>query len=168
MDEKKITSLAAEALEAYKRIKADTIKLKDLKEKIIENSHGKNSSYKIELGEATVKVTKSKTDIILKFNNDKLDELDEETKSKFVKNKVFIENYSLNNENFIKLDVDIAEKLIKDKIINTTHEIDPKYNEFLKKGEKNLIPEDLNDFINEKKKQPFSVSFWLKKNGTNN
>ena len=77
MDDREITKLADEAFQIYKRIKTDKVKLNEIKDKIIEKSHGKNSSYKIELGEATVKVTKSKTDVILKFNNDNLDELHE-------------------------------------------------------------------------------------------
>ena len=47
MDEREITKLSEEAFEIYKRIKSDTKKLNSIKEKIIENSQGKNASYKI-------------------------------------------------------------------------------------------------------------------------
>ena len=60
IDPKFLEKIGSEALDLHRKIASDNKRLLDLKKQISEASVGKNSSYKIELGEATVKVTKTK------------------------------------------------------------------------------------------------------------
>lgn len=134
MDEREITKLSEEAFEIYKRIKSDTKKLNSIKEKIIENSQGKNASYKIQLKGTTIRVTKSRSDFF----------------------------FRLNKTSFAKIDKEIKKELIKNRIVRITYGIDSRsYEEFLAKD---LVPQELKDAVVSTKKKPFSISFYLDKN----
>ena len=134
MDEREITKLSEEAFEIYKRIKSDTKRLNSIKEKIIENSQGKNASYKIQLKGTTIRVTKSRSDFF----------------------------FRLNKTSFFKIDKEIKKELIKNRIVRITYGIDSRsYEEFLAKD---LVPQELKDAVVSTKRKPFSISFYLDKN----
>ena len=103
MDERNITKLAEEAFETYKRIKSDTTKLNSIKEKIIENSQGKNASYKIHLKEATIRVTKIRTDFSFKLNKTGFAKIDKEIKKELVKKRIVKVTYGINSSSYEEL-----------------------------------------------------------------
>ena len=125
--------LAADAVELYKKIKTDTEKLKNLKQKIIDASSGKNSSYAIKLIAGTVRVTKSKKLI----------------------------SYLLDKKRFKKLDIPTKRKLVQNKIIELRFTINNSvYNDL---ASKNLVPDELKNLVEIKNREPFYVSIYLGK-----
>ena len=132
MDDK-TKKLAAEVVELYKKIKTDTEKLKNLKQKIIDASSGKNTSYAIRLMAGTVRVTKSKKLI----------------------------SYLLDKKRFAKLDIPTKQKLVQNKIIELRFTINNTVYEDL--SSKNLVPNELKDLVEAKDRKPFYVSIYLGK-----
>ena len=132
MDDK-TKKLAAEAVELYKKIKTDTEKLKNLKQKIIDASSGKNTSYAIKLMAGTVRVTKSKKLI----------------------------SYLLDKKRFVKLDIPTKRKLVQNKIIELRFTINNAVYEDL--SSKNLVPNELKDLVEAKDRKAFYVSIYLGK-----
>ena len=132
MDDK-TKKLAAEAVELYKKIKTDTEKLKNLKQKIIDASSGKNTSYAIRLMAGTVRVTKSKKLI----------------------------SYLLDKKRFAKLDIPTKRKLVQNKIIELRFTINNAVYEDL--SSKNLVPNELKDLVEAKDRKAFHVSIYLGK-----
>ena len=133
MDDREITKLADEAFQIYKRIKDDEAKLNSLKDKIVEISQGKNTSYKIKLKGATIRVTKSKIDFW----------------------------FILNKTDFARIDTEIKKELVKNGIVKVTYFIDSStYEKFLARD---LIPQELKDVVAAHKKKPFSIAFYLDK-----
>jgi len=103
MDEREITKLSEEAFEIYKRIKSDTKKLNSIKEKIIENSQGKNASYKIQLKGTTIRVTKSRSDFSIRLNKTSFAKIDKEIKKELVKKRIVKVTYGINSSSYEEL-----------------------------------------------------------------
>ena len=129
MNKNNIDKLASEALEVYKRIKEDEEKLNILKEKIIDASKGKNTSYEIKLKNTTIRVTKSKAPVRL----------------------------LLNREDFSKVSIDIKKDLIKKGVIKVGYSLNSsKYRDLLSKD---LIPSELEDAVKKYDRKSFYISF---------
>ena len=129
MNKNNIDKLASEALEVYKRIKEDEEKLNILKEKIIDASKGKNTSYEIKLKNATIRVTKTKT----------------------------LVSFLLNKEDFSKVSIDIKKDLIKKGVIKVGYSLNSsKYRDLLSKD---LIPSELEDAVKKYDRKSFYISF---------
>ena len=134
MDEREITKLAEEAFQVYKEIKSGEKKLNVIKDKIIEISKGKNTSYKIQLLGATIRVIKLKTDFSVKLKSKRsISELDKEIRKELLKNEIVKVAYRLNSRAYQEFD------------------------------NRDLIPEALKDLVVKSNKKPFSVSFILDK-----
>ena len=129
MNKNNIDKLASEALEVYKRIKEDEEKLNILKEKIIDASKGKNTSYEIKLKNATIRVTKSKAPVRL----------------------------LLNREDFSKVSIDIKKDLIKKGVIKVGYSLNSsKYRDL---SSKDLIPSELENAVKKYDRKSFYISF---------
>ena len=129
MNKNNIDKLASEALEVYKRIKEDEEKLNILKEKIIDASKGKNTSYEIKLKDATIKVIKSKAPVRL----------------------------LLNREDFSKVSIDIKKDLIKKGVIKVGYSLNSsKYRDLLSKD---LIPSELENAVKKYDRKSIYISF---------
>ena len=129
MNKNNIDKLASEALEVYKRIKEDEEKLNILKEKIIDASKGKNTSYEIKLKNATIRVIKSKAPVRL----------------------------LLNREDFSKVSIDIKKDLIKKGVIKVGYSLNSsKYRDLLSKD---LIPSELEYAVKKYDRKSFYISF---------
>lgn len=125
-----ISVLAEEALKIQKRIKEDTVKLRKIKDKLIEKSREKNDSFTISLDEGSVRMMKYKDQVSYKLNEKAFDELDQETKSKLLK------------ENYLKLKVSINNRNFKEAYDN------------------NLVPIELKQIVEIKDKKPFAVTIY--------
>ena len=129
MNKNNIDKLASEALEVYKRIKEDEEKLNILKEKIIDASKHRNSSFEIKLKNATIRVTKTKT----------------------------LVRFLLNKEDFSKVSIDIKKDLIKKGVIKVGYSLNSsKYRDLLSKD---LIPSELEDAVKKYDRKSFYISF---------
>ena len=129
MNKNNIDKLASEALEVYKRIKEDEEKLNILKEKIIDASKGKNTSYEIKLKNATIRVIKSKAPVRL----------------------------LLNREDFSKVSIDIKKDLIKKGVIKVGYSLNSsKYRDLLSKD---LIPSELENAVKKYDRKSIYISF---------
>ena len=107
-----------------------------VKKQILDASAGRNTSYKIPLDNGTVRINRCKESINYSFDSKKFEELDNQTKDKFLKEEVVKAklNYSLDTTKI---------ESIKSK------------SEF----------KELNDLIEEHRKDAhFTVSFWQNKN----
>ena len=129
MNKNNIDKLASEALEVYKRIKEDEEKLNILKEKIIDASKHRNSSFEIKLKNATIRVTKAKTLVSL----------------------------LLNKEDFSKVSIDIKKDLIKKGVIKVGYSLNSsKYRDL---SSKDLIPSELENAVKKYDRKSFYISF---------
>ena len=129
MNKNNIDKLASEALEVYKRIKEDEEKLNILKEKIIDASKGKNTSYEIKLKNATIRVTKTKT----------------------------LVRFLLNKEDFSKVSIDIKKDLIKKGVIKVGYSLNSsKYRDL---SSKDLIPSELENAVKKYDRKSIYISF---------
>ena len=129
MNKNNIDKLASEALEVYKRIKEDEEKLNILKEKIIDASKGKNTSYEIKLKNATIRVIKSKAPVRL----------------------------LLNREDFSKVSIDIKKDLIKKGVIKVGYSLNSsKYRDL---SSKDLIPSELENAVKKYDRKSIYISF---------
>ena len=129
MNKNNIDKLASEALEVYKRIKEDEEKLNILKEKIIDASKGKNTSYEIKLKNTTIRVTKSKAPVRL----------------------------LLNREDFSKVSIDIKKDLIKKGVIKVGYSLNSsKYRDL---SSKDLIPSELENAVKKYDRKSIYISF---------
>ena len=131
-----IKKIASEALDLHKKVASYKKRLSDLKKQILDASAGRNTSYKIPLDNGTVRINRCKESINYSFDSKKFEELDNQTKDKFLKEEVVKAklNYSLDTTKI---------ESIKSK------------SEF----------KELNDLIEEHRKDAhFTVSFWQNKN----
>lgn len=123
-----LSELALKAIEIEKRIREDTKKLREIKDKLIEMSLTKNSSYTIEVENGAIRMMKYKRMI----------------------------SYKLNEKDFNKLDNKIKNDLLKENLLKVKYAVDiQKYSEA---HDKNLVPEKLRDLVEIKEKKPFSVA----------
>ena len=125
-----INDLAKKALEIQKRIKEDTLKLKEIKDKLIERSKEKNSSFTISLESGSIRMMKYRQQMSFKLNERAFNKLDEEIKSKLLK------------ENYIKLKVSLKNKIFQEAYDN------------------NLVPIELKQIIEITNRKPFSVTIY--------
>ena len=120
-----IEDLVKEALLINTRIKKDKDRLAELKDKILEDSTGKNASYKIETEAGIARVIKYKDKLTYNFDESYFKSLDEETKNKLISDKIIDQevSYYLNNEKYeiIKKhpDNDIIKSLVKENFKNS-------------------------------------------------
>jgi len=129
MNKNNIDKLASEALEVYKRIKEDEEKLNILKEKIIDASKHRNSSFEIKLKNATIRVTKTKT----------------------------LVRFLLNKEDFSKVSIDIKKDLIKKGVIKVGYSLNSsKYRDL---SSKDLIPSELENAVKKYDRKSIYISF---------
>ena len=120
-----IKDLVKEALLINTRIKKDKDRLAELKDKILEDSTGKNTSYKIETDTGLARVTKYKDKLTYSFDESSFKSLDEEKKDKLISDKIVDKeiSYHLNYEKYeiIKKypDNDIIKSLVKENFKNS-------------------------------------------------
>ena len=123
-----LSELALKAIEIEKKIREDTKKLREIKDKLIEMSLTKNSSYTIKVENGAIRMMKYKRMI----------------------------SYKLNEKDFNKLDNKIKNDLLKENLLKVKYAVDiQKYSEAY---DKNLVPEKLRDLVEIKEKKPFSVA----------
>jgi len=124
-----IKDLVKEALLINSRIKKDKDRLAELKGKILEDSTGKNTSYKIETDSGLARVTKYKDKLTYSFDESSFKSLDEEKKDKLISDKIVDKevSYHLNNEKYeiIKKypDNGIIKSLVKENFKNSYFQV---------------------------------------------
>ena len=128
-----VKKLASEALSLQRKIKSDTEKLKKIKEAIIKESHGANRSYRVNLMDGSIRVTKSKK----------------------------LRSFLLNKKKFANFDIQLKKKLVRNRVIKLSYTINPEV--YQKLLEENLIDKIVQDVVAERQKQPFFVSIYLNK-----
>ena len=160
-----IQDLVKEALLINTRIKKDKVRLAELKDKILEDSTGKNASYKIETETGIARVTKYKDKLTYSFDESHFKSLDEETKNKLISDKIVDQevSYYLNNEKYeiIKKypDNNVIKSLVKENFKNshfkvsfypkkqTQNDIEFEENNSPKKNEKTAFFSNLKNFF---------------------
>jgi hypothetical protein len=128
-----LRKLAAEAIKVRKRIKADTEKLKEIKNQVVEKSKNRNSSFTIKVDEGSIRIIKAKRLI----------------------------SYILNRKGFNKLDNDTKNNLLKNKLVKIKFLVNAEGYE--NASTKNTVPNNLEELIEKKERKPFSVSVFLDK-----
>ena len=126
-----LRKLAAEAIKVRKRIKADTEKLKEIKNQVVEKSKNRNSSFTIKVDEGSIRIIKAKRLI----------------------------SYILNRKGFNKLDNDTKNNLLKNKLVKIKFLVNAEGYE--NASAKNTVPNNLEELIEKKERKPFSVSVFL-------
>ena len=126
-----LRKLAAEAIKVRKRIKADTEKLKEIKNQVVEKSKNRNSSFTIKVDEGSIRIIKAKRLI----------------------------SYILNRKGFNKLDNDTKNNLLKNKLVKIKFLVNAEGYE--NASTKNTVPNNLEELIEQKERKPFSVSVFL-------
>ncbi len=125
--------LAKEAIEIKKRINVDTDKLQVIKNQLVQKSKNRNSSYTIKVDDGSIRIIKYKRTIY----------------------------YTLNQKGFNKLDNETKNNLLKNKFVKIKFSVDTdSYKEALNK---NSIPNNLKELVENKERKPFSISVLLNK-----
>ena len=132
-DLEQLRKLAREAIEIRKRIKADTDKLQEIKNQVVEKSKSRNSSYTIKVDDGSIRIIKYKRTIYYQLNQKGFDKLDNQTKNNLLKDKLVKIKFSVNTD---------------------------KYKEALNI---NSVPNNLKELVENKERKPFSVSVLLNK-----
>ena len=128
-----LKKLALEAIRIKRRIKADTEKLQEIKNQVVEKSKDRNSSYTIKVDDGSIRIIKYKRLIYFKLNQRGFDKLDNETKNNLLKNKLVKIKFSVN------------------------------YDGYEEASNKNSVPNNLKELVDKKERKPFSVSVLLSK-----
>ena len=128
-----LKKLALEAIRIKKRIKADTEKLQEIKNQVVEKSKNRNSSYTIPTEDGSIRVIKYKRLIYYKLNQRGFDKLDNQTKNDLLKNRLVKIKFSVN------------------------------YDGYGEASNKNSVPNNLKELVEKKERKPFSVSVLLSK-----
>lgn len=128
-----LRKLAKEAIKIKKRIQADTEKLQEIKNKVVEKSKDKNSSYTIAVDDGSIRIIKYKRLIYYKLNQRGFDKLDNDTKNNLLKNKLVKIKFSVN------------------------------YDGYGEASNKNSVPNNLKELVEKKERKPFSVTVLLSK-----
>ena len=128
-----LRKLAKEAIEIRKRIKSDTKKLSEIKDKFIEKSKDKNFSFTIKVGDGSIRAIKNKNLKLFKVKSREFDKLDTETKKSLYRSGLFGVKVFL------------------------------KHNEYEEAFNKNKIPKTLADIVYEIHKKPFNLSVYIDK-----
>ena len=128
-----LKKLAIEAIKIKKRIQADTEKLQEIKNQVVEKSKDRNSSYTIKVDDGSIRIIKYKRLMYYKLNQRGFDKLDNDTKNNLLKNKLVKIKFSVNYDG---------------------------YGEALNK---NSVPSNLKELVEKKERKPFSVTVLLSK-----
>ena len=128
-----LKKLAIEAIKIKKRIQADTEKLQEIKNQVVEKSKDRNSSYTIKVDDGSIRIIKYKRLMYYKLNQRGFDKLDNYTKNNLLKNKLVKIKFSVNYDG---------------------------YGEALNK---NSVPNNLKELVEKKERKPFSVTVLLSK-----
>lgn len=128
-----LKKLAIEAIKIKKRIQADTEKLQEIKNQVVERSKDRNSSYTIKVDDGSIRIIKYKRLMYYKLNQRGFDKLDNDTKNNLLKNKLVKIKFSVNYDS---------------------------YGEALNK---NSVPSNLKELVEKKERKPFSVTVLLSK-----
>ena len=128
-----LKKLALEAIRIKKRIIADTEKLQEIKNQVVEKSKNRNSSYTIPTEDGSIRVIKYKRLIYYKLNQRGFDKLDNQTKNDLLKNRLVKIKFSVN------------------------------YDGYGEASNKNSVPNNLKELVEKKERKPFSVSVLLSK-----
>ena len=128
-----LKKLALEAIRIKTRIKADTEKLQEIKNQVVEKSKDRNSSYTIKVDDGSIRIIKYKRLMYYKLNQRGFDKLDNDTKNNLLKNKLVKIKFSVNYDG---------------------------YGEALNK---NSVPNNLKELVEKKERKPFSVTVLLSK-----
>ena len=128
-----LKKLALEAIKIQKKIKAETKKLREIKDHLIEKSKNRNSSYTIKVEDGSIRIIKYKRLIYYKLNERGFNKLDNQTKNDLLKKKLLKVKFSVN------------------------------YDTYQDASDKNLIPNNLKDLVEKKDRKPFSVSVLVSK-----
>ena len=128
-----LKKLALEAIRIKTRIKADTEKLQEIKNQVVEKSKDRNSSYTIKVDDGSIRIIKYKRLIYFKLNQKGFDKLDNDTKNNLLKNKLVKIKFSVN------------------------------YDGYEEASNKNSVPNNLKELVDKKERKPFSVSVLLSK-----
>ena len=128
-----LKKLALEAIRIKTRIKADTEKLQEIKNQVVEKSKDRNSSYTIKVDDGSIRIIKYKRLIYFKLNQKGFDKLDNDTKNNLLKNKLVKIKFSVN------------------------------YDGYEEASNKNSVPNNLKELVDQKERKPFSVSVLLNK-----
>ena len=128
-----LKKLALEAIRIKTRIKADTEKLQEIKNQVVEKSKDRNSSYTIKVDDGSIRIIKYKRLIYFKLNQRGFDKLDNDTKNNLLKNKLVKIKFSVN------------------------------YDGYEEASNKNSVPNNLKELVDQKERKPFSVSVLLNK-----
>ena len=128
-----LKKLALEAIRIKKRIKVDTEKLQEIKNQVIEKSKNRNSSYTIPTEDGSIRIIKYKRLIYYKLNQRGFDKLDNQTKNNLLKNRLVKIKFSVN------------------------------YDGYEEASNKNSVPNNLKELVEQKERKPFSVSILLNK-----
>ena len=128
-----VKKLANQAIDLQSKIKSDTLKLQEIKKKLIELSKNRNNSYAINLPFGKIKIIKSKKLRTHLLDKKKFSDLDSQLKKKLVRNKVVKISYLINN-------------VVYEKLLN-----------------EGLIDNEVKSLVTEKNRQPFYVYIYLNK-----
>ena len=128
-----LKKLALEAIRIKKRIIADTEKLQEIKNQVVEKSKNRNSSYTIPTEDGSIRVIKYKRLIYYKLNQRGFDKLDNQTKNDLLKNRLVKIKFSVN------------------------------YDGYGEASNKNSVPNNFKELVEKKERKPFSVSVLLSK-----
>ena len=128
-----LRKLAIEAIKIKKRIQADTEKLQEIKNQVVEKSKDRNSSYTIAVDDGSIRIIKYKRLIYYKLNQRGFDKLDNDTKNNLLKNKLVKIKFSVN------------------------------YDGYGEASNKNSVPNNLKELVEKKERKPFSVTVLLSK-----
>jgi len=128
-----LKKLAIEAIKIKKRIQADTEKLQEIKNQVVEKSKDRNSSYTIKVDDGSIRIIKYKRLMYYKLNQRGFDKLDNDTKNNLLKNKLVKIKFSVN------------------------------YDGYGEASNKNSVPNNLKELVEKKERKPFSVTVLLSK-----
>jgi len=128
-----LKKLTTEAIKIKKRIQADTEKLQEIKNQVVEKSKDRNSSYTIAVDDGSIRIIKYKRLIYYKLNQRGFDKLDNDTKNNLLKNKLVKIKFSVN------------------------------YDGYGEASNKNSVPNNLKELVEKKEKKLFSVTVLLSK-----
>ena len=161
-----IKQIASEALDLHKKVDSYKKRLSDLKKQILDASAGRNTSYKIPLDNGTVRINRRKESINYSFYSKKFEELDNQTKDKFLKEEVVKAklNYSLDTTKIESIKSKSEFKELNDLI--EEHRKDAYFTvSFWRNKDDESLKSDISneDNLNNNQKSDFFIKKWIKK-----
>ena len=161
-----IKRIASEALDLHKKVDSYKKRLSGLKKQILDASAGRNTSYKIPLDNGTVRINRRKESINYSFDSKKFEELDNQTKDKFLKEEVVKAklNYSLDTTKIESIKSKSEFKELNDLI--EEHRKDASFSvSFWQNKDNDLLQDNVpgEDNLDNNKKSDFFIKKWIKK-----